>query len=93
MKIEPAAGPYAAITEGRGSNCVIVGAKGDALAEVYGTGEQQKATARLLAGAPDLFEACMAASAYLTDPASKFPANRQAAAELIEAALASVRGI
>lgn len=92
MNTQPVTGPYAAITEGRVFKCVIVAADGEPVAEVYGNGEQEKATARLLAAAPDLYSACLSAAAYLTDPASKFPENRRAAAELIKDALACVEG-
>ncbi len=46
-----------------------------------------KANAALIAAAPDLYDACRAAYAYLTPPASRFASNRKAAAALIEAAL------
>lgn len=55
----------------------------------YAEGE---ANAALIAAAPDLLAACMAASAYLTPPASRFPENRKAAAEMIEAAIHKAQG-
>jgi hypothetical protein len=50
------------------------------------------ANARLIATAPDLLRGCQAALAYLCDPASAFPENRAAAAEIIRAAVAKAEG-
>lgn len=50
-----------------------------------------EANAALIAAAPDLLRACLAASAYLTDPPSKFPENRAEAARIIEAAIRKAR--
>lgn len=47
-----------------------------------------EANARLIAAAPDLLRGCEAALAYLADPASRFTNNRQAATDIIRAALA-----
>lgn len=47
---------------------------------------------RLIKAAPDLYEACIAAQAYLVDPASKFKKNREAAAKIIDAAVKKAEG-
>lgn len=54
--------------------------------------EEQEANARLLAAAPDLYRACQAAAAYLSDPASPFESNRKEADRIIMAALALAEG-
>ena len=40
----------------------------------------------------ELLQACLAASAYLADPPSKYPENRRAAAEIIYSAIAKAKG-
>lgn len=50
------------------------------------------ANAALIAAAPELLEACQAASAYLADPASEFEKNRKVATEMIHSAIARAKG-
>jgi hypothetical protein len=53
--------------------------------------ERIPANARLMAAAPSLYRGCMAALAYLADPASQSFENRAEAARIIQAALAEAR--
>ena len=68
---------------GRGSSLVGLACYGHAESE-----EERKAIANLFAAAPDLYEACIAALAYLAPPASKFKENREVAADMIRKAIA-----
>ncbi len=54
--------------------------------------EQAIANAHLMAAAPDLLGACMAAMAYLVDPPSGFKENREAAADIIRNAIKKAEG-
>ena len=64
------------------------------IVDLYGAmgGEDTDADARLIASAPDLLGGCQAALAYLADPASVFPENREAATQIIRAAIDKAEG-
>lgn len=48
--------------------------------------------ARLIAAAPKLLRGCQSALAYLVDPASRFPENREEAARIIRDAVCEATG-
>lgn len=54
--------------------------------------EEEKANARLIAAAPELLTGCYAALAYLADPPSAYRDNREAAVEILRAAIAKAEG-
>jgi hypothetical protein len=53
--------------------------------------ERIPANARLMGAAPSLYRGCMAALAYLADPASPYAENRAEAVRIIRAAVAEAR--